>query len=465
MSNLVLAKKSPKPNRNPNLNPNRNPNPNRFQDFSQKLFSPTGIAVMASVGIHGALAIALPYLGNSSEQKPAPKTVELVQLSPAEQSRLPQTAPLPPLGLNQLDGLNPIPGLSTPYPPLPGLGLPSDLSISNPPLNGLANNTTSPTTKTTPSTKTDPKTDPKTDKTKPQADKNTKITGLQLAPSQGPVRIQPSNQREKFSSGGGLPNLNLTAADYGPVSPPPPPPTLYPPAPTGNQTAASVAPPSQSSSLPEFSNQQQARGNNSRTPEPLVSPNIIGSNSSSPDKPSSPSQELVGIKPATGTPPLPTPQLKPNGADGGTGTSNDDYQRRTIDQLASMGKIGGLEKYATISGSYPAGACVNKLSGTTIVTAQVDSQGTVGDTAVTVPSSSPIFDDAAQMAVSVINFGAKGKPMAYQVPVEFKYDPGACGNAAVPKEKETDQTRTSAPTIKPEPSNTATPQSSPAPKK
>lgn len=454
MPNLVLAKKSPKPNLKANLN--RNPNPNRFQDFTQKLFTPTGIAVMASLGIHGALAIALPYLGNSSQQKPAPKTVQLVQLSPAEQSRLPQTAPPTPLGLNQLQGLNSIPGLSTPYPPLPSLGgLPSDLSISNPPLNSLANNTTSPTTKASPSTKTEPK----TDKTKPEADKNTKITGLKLAPSQGPVKIQASNKRESFSSGGGLPNLNLTAADYGPVNPPQSPPTLYPPAPTGNQTAAPVAPPSRSSNPPEFSNQQQARGTNSRKPTPLVSPNIIGSNNI--NTTSSPSQDLVGIKPATGTPPLPTPQLKPNGVDGGTGNSNDDYNRRTIDALANMGDIAKVEQYATISGS-SATACVVKLSGTTIVTAKVDSQGTVGDTAVAVPSKSPVFDDAAQIAVSSINFGAKGKPIAYQVPVEFKYDPGACGNAAAPKE--TTQPSNSTPKT-PEAANTATPLTSPAPKK
>ncbi|MGC1396720.1 MAG: hypothetical protein WA828_20865, partial [Coleofasciculaceae cyanobacterium] len=166
MPNLVLAKKSPKPKLN--QNPKRNPNPNRFQDFSQKLFTPTGIAVLASIGIHGVLAVLLPFMGNSSSQKSAPKTVQLVQLSPAEQSRLPQSALPTPLGASPLQGLSPLSGLSTPYPPLPDLGgLPSSLSPVNPPLNSLANNTTSPTIKTSPS----PKVDPKTDKTKPEASK------------------------------------------------------------------------------------------------------------------------------------------------------------------------------------------------------------------------------------------------------------------------------------------------------
>lgn len=463
MPNLVLAKKSPKPKLNPNSKRNPNPNPNRFQDFSQKLFTPTGIAVLASIGIHGVLAVLLPYMGNSSSQKPAPKTVQLVQLSPAEQSRLPQAALPTPLQANQLQGLSPLSGLSTPYPPLPGLGgLPSSLSPVSPPLNSLANNTTSPTIKASPSSKTDPK----TDKTKPQANKNTKITERKLALSQGPVKIQASNKRESFSSGVGLPNLNLKAADYGPVNPPPPPPTLYPPAPTGNQ-AANVAPPSQTSGLPEFSNRQQTRGSNSRTPEPLVSPNIIGNNPN-PDTASSPAQELTGIKPATGVPPLPTPQLKPSGVEGGTGTSSEQRQRDGINALvASSGGVEGYKKHDPIIGSYPKSACASKASGTSYIAAKVDSQGVILslDPA---PATNPDLDQAAKAAVSQRDMEVTNKTVTHLFPVEFKYDPGVCGSAAVPQgtdKPQSTQTQTPAPKITPEASSTATPQSSPAPKK
>lgn len=446
MSNLVLAKKSPKPN------PKPNPNPNRFKDLSQKLFGPTGIAVLASLGIHGALAVVLPYMGNSSQEKPAPKTVQLVQLSPAELSRLPQTAPPPNLGLNQLQGLNPLPGLSTPYPPLSGLGLPSNLSPVNPPLNSLANNTKSPTTKATPSAKTDPK-------TKPQTDKNTKITERKLALSQGPVRIQAS----KFSSGGGIPNLNLTAADYAPANPPLPPPSLYPPAPTGNQTASQqVAPPSQSSNLPQFSNQQQARGN-SRTPIPLVSPNVIISSRTNPDTATSPSQDLGGIKPATGTPPLPTTQLKPSGVDGGTGTSNDQRQRDGVNALiANSGGVEDYKKHAPIVGSYPPEACASKVAGTSYIAAKVDDKGFFVSVE-PAPASNAILDQAAKAAVSQRDMEVTSKTVTHLFPVEFKYDPSVCGNAAVPKE--TAQPRTSTPKTTPENSNTSTPLTSPAPKK
>jgi hypothetical protein len=86
--------------------------PNLLKGFSQTLFQPTGIAVMASVGIHAALGVSLPYLPISSQEKPSSRTVQLVQLSPTEQSRLPQLTP-PPLS-NQLGSLYPLPpGLST----------------------------------------------------------------------------------------------------------------------------------------------------------------------------------------------------------------------------------------------------------------------------------------------------------------------------------------------------------------
>ncbi|MEO8894211.1 MAG: TonB family protein, partial [Coleofasciculaceae cyanobacterium] len=256
-----------------------------------------------------------------------------------------------------------------------------------------------------------------------------------------------------FSSGGGLPNLNLTAADYGSANPPPPPPTLYPPAPTGNQTAASVAPPNQTSGLPEFSN-QRTRGTNSPTPTPLVSPNIIGNNPN-PDMASSPAQELAGIKPATRVPPLPTPQLKPSGVEGGTGTmSNDEYMRRTTTAMLETG-ASSIKGYPAIAGSRDT-ACMAKTSCRTLIQAQVNKEGTVDSITKISSSNVPAFDDAAEIAVNGMNFGAKDKPMAYQVPVEFKYDPSVCGNAAAPQSS-TSKTPATA--------NTSTPQSSPAPKK
>ena len=438
MSNIVVPKRLP----------------DRFQSLSQKLFGPTGIAVLASLGIHAALAISLPYLGTSSQEKPAKRTVQLVQLTPEEQGRLPQMSPPPSLSASQLQSLKPLPGLSTPYPPLTSSGFPLNLSPVGPPSNGLASKTLS----SLPSNTTRSQTTaiiPSAAK-KPQANKDKKITDQKLAPYQGSMRISPITQRpsarELSSLVGSLsPAAPLTAM------PPLPPPPLYP-SETGGQPGTPIA------KAPQFgapSSTPAPSGTPSRTPEPLVSPNVtISTRTNNPDITNSPSQVLTGIKPASApTTPLPP---KPNGTENGTGTSNDDYNRRTIDALARMGDIAKVEKSATISGSSIT-ACMEKLSGTSLITAEVDAQGNVGSATVTKPSTSPVFDDVAQTTVSGINFGAKGKPMAYQVPVEFKYEPGDCGNATV--QKETAQPRTSTPKTSPEPQNTTTPQDAPAPKK
>ncbi|NJP08324.1 MAG: hypothetical protein HC866_01680 [Leptolyngbyaceae cyanobacterium RU_5_1] len=73
------------------------------------LRQPTSLAVIASLGVHGLLWFGLPLV-SSSEQKPpdAERTVQVVELSPLEQSRLPQS----PLA----QALTPLPG---PMPPKP----------------------------------------------------------------------------------------------------------------------------------------------------------------------------------------------------------------------------------------------------------------------------------------------------------------------------------------------------------
>lgn len=442
MSNLVLAK---------------SPSPKPAKSLPQKLLQPTVIAVLASLGIHGALAVILPYLGNSSPQKPAPKTVELVKLTPAELSRIPQPAPATPLGANQLQSLNQLPGLSTPYPPLPGVGSLSGLYPTNPPPNGLLNSTpstTSSTTQKTTPTKTVAATTATTNKTKPETDKKdakiTTSTKLALTPSS--VRIPISNKRENFSSTGGLPNLNLRAADYAPATPPQPPTTLYPPAPSANQTR------SQAVARPSY----KPPSSNQKVLPPLVNPDvsIVSSNGTNNSNiPLSPAQELRGItQESAAAPILPKPALQPNGAENSKGGSNDDYNRRTIAAMVNSG-ASDIKDYPAISGSQ-ATACMVKLTGETLITAQVDSQGSVSGASVAKPSNSSIYDNAAEIAVSSMNFGAKGKPIAYQVPVKFSYDPSACGSAATPK---ADQ-NTPGKNI-PTPSNTSTPQAPPVGKK
>ena len=68
--------------------------------FSQ----PTGIAAIASLGIHGAIALIVPLMPVNSSQSSktdSPKAVGLMELSTADQSRLPQPPSTSPVALQQ----------------------------------------------------------------------------------------------------------------------------------------------------------------------------------------------------------------------------------------------------------------------------------------------------------------------------------------------------------------------------
>ena len=116
----------------------------------ETLRSSTGKAALASLGIHGLLGVVLPVLPFDSKpvESQLQRTVGLIELTPAEQSRLPQVSssqvtippvatlpsglpPLPPASSLPPDVLPPLPpasslppGVLPPLPPPPVLNLP-----------------------------------------------------------------------------------------------------------------------------------------------------------------------------------------------------------------------------------------------------------------------------------------------------------------------------------------------------
>ncbi|MEQ8961205.1 MAG: hypothetical protein RLP02_25320, partial [Coleofasciculus sp. C2-GNP5-27] len=102
-----------------------------FRTVSEKLNQPTGIAVMASVGIHVILGLTLPsYVPVFSNEAPLTRrTVQMLELSEADLSRLPDLSvpTVPPYIYQQTP-------LESPFPPLPSLppqeSLPLDGTIS-----------------------------------------------------------------------------------------------------------------------------------------------------------------------------------------------------------------------------------------------------------------------------------------------------------------------------------------------
>ena len=109
---------------------------------SKNVLSSTGIAILASLGIHGLLWAVLPGLTVSQADKsPSERTINLVDLSPQEQSRLPQASnpadnTLPAFA-SQLTALPPLP----PSPPYQTSVIPPvQLSPGSAPINNVSPN-------------------------------------------------------------------------------------------------------------------------------------------------------------------------------------------------------------------------------------------------------------------------------------------------------------------------------------
>jgi hypothetical protein len=111
-----------------------------LKNIPEFLSQPTGIAALASLGIHGVIAFVMPLMPVESSSKQStskPKTVGLVELNQAEMNRLPQTGtpqialPTQAAILPQVPPPNLLPQSTPALPPLP-------------PLSGTTSNSTLP---------------------------------------------------------------------------------------------------------------------------------------------------------------------------------------------------------------------------------------------------------------------------------------------------------------------------------
>ncbi|MEH1913526.1 hypothetical protein [Nostoc sp.] len=82
-----------------------------LKNIPEILSQPIGIAAIASLGIHGAIAMIVPLMpmeSNKPKETASSKTVGLLELSQADQNRLPQSTPQ--IGLQQLPPVAPLAG-------------------------------------------------------------------------------------------------------------------------------------------------------------------------------------------------------------------------------------------------------------------------------------------------------------------------------------------------------------------
>ncbi|WP_414576990.1 hypothetical protein [Anabaena sp. CCY 9402-a] len=96
-----------------------------IKNIPEFLSQPTGIAAIASVGIHGAIALIVPLMpvdSNQPKESSTQKTVGVLELSQADQSRLPQTPEMNSVALQPQ-----VPLLQNQFPQQPQLSNPPNL--------------------------------------------------------------------------------------------------------------------------------------------------------------------------------------------------------------------------------------------------------------------------------------------------------------------------------------------------
>jgi hypothetical protein len=243
-----------------------------FKTLPETLGSSTSLAAIASLGIHGLLLAILPVLPFESKplETPSQRTVGLVELTPAEQSRLPQVATsdvtLPPFATQQ-SALPPLP----PPPPIqtgifPSQPLPQSFQLApNKAISGSSQGTSSQTKTFTVS--------PLTRNTAP-----TRIAINNPTPRQNPQQPLRSGERlpEPRRSNwrqprvSGLPSTRgLTAQGFDPSSFPPSPPLASLPSPPP-LVPESPIPPQNSNPVQTQQSQNQSAAPNPQPPTPAT---------------------------------------------------------------------------------------------------------------------------------------------------------------------------------------------------
>src|SRR4028119_2100066 len=413
--------------------------------LSEPLRQPYWWAALASVSLHGVFGATAPTLSNiiygGNSSKNIPGSVGLVELTPAEAGRLPQT--LPPRPSNKPFSIAPLPlrpspKLAPPLPPAPptinlpalppGMPPPGFFSpIPYPPLPPSPAPTAPPPPLTpSPTAKNPPLNIPAPVQQQPP-------TGLLSHPF--PAHSAPT-----------LPPLNIPA----PVQQQPPSGLLFPPLPGNFDRNIPPPPPSPPSlrELPSFPAGGTSEDDSEALARKIAEDGVPGLSDpnqiASPEDYLPPGRNSVGAEVGTQLPNNETPreigrgQLEPLGP-------NLPPDRET--QLAAANTYVALfERFrkaypdlemtgpTPVSVPYPLAACSQKLEGTAVFGAVVTPQGLLRAVPEPiVPTGYPILDNTAKTAIisPSLTFAAASTHKLYQLAVPFKYDEKVCSGIRV----------------------------------
>lgn len=377
-----------------------------INNSSSKLIRPTQIAIVISLGIHVLLLkYGFPQFAIEEDKKITIKeTVPTIELTPQEQSRLPNLSPqlnIPELNKTPL-GENIAPfALSPSIPQNPNLF--SDLpSVPLPP---------------PPSSLAVP---------------NVPLVQIPLPPLQSLPPIAPP-----LPSLPPLPNTDIKLPPIGDTSslPLPPPVPSAPVDSTEKPASPPTAKPSPQPAPPEAKKPEETKPPTpSAEPKPKPSPTQIAA-----QRQQKLTQEVREL----------SSSLKKNT----TETTNEEARKNYVAWLSVIQEVKPEE--LTFTGTYPRDACIRRLEGTSVYGALVNPQGKVTDLELIKGAKYPIFNQQASKNISaraLANNTGNIKP--YRITVNFKYDPEICPSLTLPSlrrdNKPETKTPSSTPPISPE---------------
>ena len=357
---------------------------------------------MASVGIHVILGLTLPsYVPVfSNEAPPTRRTVQMLELSEADLSRLPDLSvpTVPPYIYQQTP-------LQSPFPPLPPL--PSQDSLDSLPLDG--NISVAPPSQSL--------------KIPSSSSSTRKRTRTRISLNQ-PSTPFPSMRR----------NRNLRIPVFSSQLPPPPPPG------TMNPESRAIEP---TPSIDRLAAQLRDDRNSSVLTNPRSKP---------PEPPRD--KKEVALNPDS-TPPANQDDPTPNQEDSASESDQVVAQKPNSEQQSdSTGAEGNKVeppplKRRTLIASYPKAACQKQVNGNALYSVVVGTDGKPTNLQLIQRAGDPILEQKAQDTIQAHRFlNRTEQPQEYQVSVEFSDQDKVCPKPTPPEAS--DQT--------PEGSNSPTPQ-------
>lgn len=408
-----------------------------IKSVSEKLNQPTSIAVMASVGIHALLGVSLPYVMPvfSREEPPLRQTVQLLELTPADLSRLPDlSVPSIPPSLYYQTPLSSQSLLPSQTPQVP-LNLDGTISLYPRKSTSTSSSQSSSSTKRTNRTP---------NSVTPNSSQRQRLTNKELREllGRGVTAAPTRNILEQLEQ--------LESAD-----------PKNEPSDSSNTSMDSLANRRLNQDQESLTLAQRGIAPPREPFKPKKHDIVAHNPQANHQSPTNENSEAQRPQPSQRN----THDLARNSKPDSTNTNNQEAQPNN-----PTGRDGNVPTIPMrLAGTYPKEACSEKLSGTAVFRVLVGADSKIANIQLLQSAGNSAFDQQARQDINARSFpNSTAQPKSYRVSVAFEYDKKICPSSSAPPDSSQPQNapepqNSPKPETTPEARQTPTPQNSPEP--